>query len=267
MKYLPVIIVAILLAGCANTGRNASSAVRNAPQDDTNSSQLKPREPVVFHRDDCKSGRFYACQIRAFGPLSFLPPSTPSALACGRCVDGETQGHVLAIWCKRPGCADVDITRKSDIWGLLIANSRNGAVFGNHVVLVTEIGSYFGSITGDQNLGFGVLKRDRAGNALIGEFNPDGSLKSGVQIERRSDGKFRLIASEFSNNKPMGFAHFYEDDAYTIMYCTTDDCHKHNPNELGDAIREIMRILLVEWIENFPATLDSGVHISSTKLL
>jgi hypothetical protein len=264
MKMLLSLLTWLLLAGCSST-KQMSSAYTNAfPPGPAMASPAAKLEPYVVQQDDCKSGRFYACEIEPFGPLGFVAHNSSSALACGRCVDGRAQGHVLAIWCKRPGCKDVDISRKSDIWGLAIVDSNTGSVRGTSVVLVSEIGAYYGSLTPERNFGHGILKRDRRGNALIGEFNPDGTLKNGVQINLRSDGKFQLIAGTFLKNSPIGFAHFYEDDAYVTMQCSETGCVKHNPNELNESLRAILQILIVEWVENLLFTRPLRLAILAT---
>jgi len=247
MKKL-IIPLVMLLASCSSTPKY-EPATQITRADAPVFTPTPP--PTVTTKSQCADNLFYICKISPVGSLSNNTSIIDSAIACGRCVDGVAEGPIVGVWCKADKCQDVDMANNNHLFGRVIGNSTRGLVSGDGVTLVTALGSFQGNLNLDGTYNLGFLKKDKKGNGFIGKFNKDGSYNHGVEIRKNENGSFTLIAGDFINNKPHGFAYFYENKEYKTYECNQSaDCKLYVYDIASEQLRIVLNILAHEFIEN-----------------
>lgn len=238
------LLFVVFAAGCSSTPTYRPEMPHPPPANNPTP------QPVVIIKEPCNDGKLYFCGVQPVGSIRGLIPPPTSAISCGRCIDDQAHGLVLAVWCKDAACKGADITDAHHVHGHLVGEMSAGKFTGRSVVLVTALGAFYGSLNSDGGYDYGLLKKSRTGETFIGKFLPDGSPERGVLIARGRSSKLVLKAGSFVNSKLDGFAYFYEDGAYTTMRCSAGNCSVYLRDVVKDQVKAVLDILLSEAIDN-----------------
>jgi hypothetical protein len=233
-----------------NPGQPKTATAKNPSSRPTVINPTASQELITTSKYKCSDGKFLACEVQPLGSIRNILP-TPPAMICGKCVDNKAQGIVRAVWCKNGSCKNnMNISDARQVYGKFVGEMSSGQFAGGSVVLITKIGTFYGSLTPDGGYNSGLLKKSKTGSVFIGKLNPDGGLAHGILAEKKANGKYILKLGDFINSKLEGLAYFYEDNAYTTMTCSAGDCKIYNRDTPKEQINSVLDIVMSELIEN-----------------
>jgi hypothetical protein len=198
----------------------------------------------------CSQGILLRCEAQPVGNIRNVIPAPPTMI-CGRCVDNKAEGLVRSVWCKNGACRNgMDINDARQVYGKFTGQMSKGQFAGGSVMLITALGTFYGTLRPDGGYESGMLKKPWSSSTFIGQFNADGSPAHGVMIDKKPDGKFIFKLGDFVDSKLDGYAYFYEDTIYTIMSCTKGDCRIYNRDVPKDKTSAVLDVISSEFTQN-----------------
>ncbi len=254
MRLFFTVALITLLIGCSHSGGQRTSSHTTNNQQRTTITPSYSR-PITSYYCNAANYSPQDCQVPALGSLKESVSSrngqvyTTWASNCG-CFGGIPHGMGAATWCKEK--FNCNHSNKQNFLGQISGAINMGRYVGP-VKINSFLGQYSGSVTNAGDYYKGILISIRNNEKFIGEFNQDGTYKSGTLYK---DEKI-IVSDTFQNNQAIGRTIVSDRSGnFSTYVCETNyNCTFQTSGKdqglafLGEILKEIVVGAITERIE------------------